>query len=312
MQKPAVTRLFSFLLNIIVCLIAVAVIMTKKDWLGKHDVLAFLFWTVPLAAGFATSGQTIVNLFRSASPVPRIFFLAVVAWLVSYGWTRCVALLLHSWINSFSLPVLYLWIGGSVVQLAFLDWRLPPADKRTELAQIVLGILFLPLTLLFTLLVMYLISFISSSFSKPDAETFLIPEGYRGKAIVIFDQPEGQAPETESGRRLYRIPKSGVLFTQFKSDPAIVDQEFDYVSSGGQRKKLAVQDLPEGSNWQAPQKPGSDSIAVFGAGATRAISGASGTITFSEFSVGTAREVKAFPRVNFHYVDSLRTLGKQK
>ena len=44
---------------------------------------------------------------------------------------------------------------------------------------------------------------------------FLLPPGFVGNVVVVYDQPRGQPPEYRAARRVYRIPPGGVLFTQF-------------------------------------------------------------------------------------------------
>ncbi|QMU65411.1 MAG: hypothetical protein GKR88_14710 [Flavobacteriaceae bacterium] len=60
--------------------------------------------------------------------------------------------------------------------------------------------------------------FISCTYRKAEDIIRLIPEGYIGPVLVVFDQKNGEPKEYEDGKRVYRIPKSGVLKTQFGSN----------------------------------------------------------------------------------------------
>jgi hypothetical protein len=44
---------------------------------------------------------------------------------------------------------------------------------------------------------------------------FLLPPGFVGNVVVVYDQPHGQSPEYRAGTRVYRIPAGGVLYSRF-------------------------------------------------------------------------------------------------
>ena len=46
-------------------------------------------------------------------------------------------------------------------------------------------------------------------------QIFLLPNGYKGVVIVIYNQQNGQPPKYLQGKRVYEIPEDGVLKTQF-------------------------------------------------------------------------------------------------
>ena len=48
-----------------------------------------------------------------------------------------------------------------------------------------------------------------------EKEIYLLPEGLYGQIIVFFDQDDGQEMEYEGDTRVYKIPSSGILKTQF-------------------------------------------------------------------------------------------------
>jgi hypothetical protein len=107
-----------------------------------------------------------------------------------------------------------------------------------------------------------------NSFTAP--ERYLIPENYIGPVIVIFNQKDGQPKEYEGKRRLYRIPLTGVLFTQFKDEQGWINQDYYYVSPSGARKKLGVLDTRQfNEEWtleKNPKEPPRDSLAIFNPG----------------------------------------------
>ena len=64
----------------------------------------------------------------------------------------------------------------------------------------------------FSILLLFSLSFACSLFAKPTNVIYLIPEGFTGGVIVLYNQPDGIEPEkSEDGTIVYRIPKDGFL-----------------------------------------------------------------------------------------------------
>jgi hypothetical protein len=290
----------------------------RQDWFGKGDTYAFVFWTVPLAFGLSVTGKTIVNLFRTSSFLLRLIFIILTAGLLSFGWAYCVALVLGPWIGAFSIPILYLWIGGSILQLLFIDWRLPKQTDKPKATKVIFGLLSFPLTLIVVVIGMYLFSFASSYLTRPEKETYLIPEGYKGTVLVIFNQPDGEKPEYEDGRRIYRIPQTGVLFTQLKDEQGIINQEYFYISPNGERRKLGVLDTRDfNEEWTTvknPHEPPRDSLAVFNPGTmgTMGSSDDKNSKVFLQLSVGVYNDMKNLHDFSNEYIDSLQNGNRKK
>lgn len=318
MNRPFIIKLLSGLINILTCLVAVTIVLYRQDWFGKGDTYAFIFWTVPLAVGLSVTGKTIVNLFRTSSFLLRLLFIILTAGLLSFGWAYCVALVLGPWIGAFSIPILYLWIGGSTLQLLFLDWCLRKQTEKPKTTKIILGLLSFPMTLIVVVVGMYLFSFVSSYLTRPEKETYLIPEGYKGTVLVIFNQPDGEKPEYEDGRRIYRIPQTGVLFTQLKDEQGIINQEYFYISPNGQRRKLGVLDTRDfNEEWTTeknPHEPPRDSLAVFNPGTMGTMGSSDGKINkvFLQLSVGTYNDIKNLHDFSNEYIDSLQNENRKK
>ena len=74
-----------------------------------------------------------------------------------------------------------------------------------------------------------------------EREIYLVPEGFRGKIIVFFDQQDGQEKQFENEARLYRIPPSGYLKSQFAKNVGCMGDnriQFYYEQSNGERQPL--------------------------------------------------------------------------
>jgi len=75
---------------------------------------------------------------------------------------------------------------------------------------------------------------------NPEPETYLIPKGFTGRVDVILNQKNGTPVKYENGRRVYEIPDNGILLTQFKDEYGIVNRQYYYVDSAGNRFSLPI------------------------------------------------------------------------
>jgi hypothetical protein len=154
-----------------------------------------------------------------------------------------------------------------------------------------------------------------NSFTTP--ERYLIPEDYRGSVIVIFNQKDGQKKEYEGKRRLYRIPSTGVLFTQFKDEQGWINQDYYLVSPNGQRKKLRVLDTRDfNEEWtlvKNPKEPPKDSLAVFNPGTMGTMGNSSDpeSKVFLQLWVGTYNDTTKKKDFTTEYIDSLKRATKK-
>ena len=89
------------------------------------------------------------------------------------------------------------------------------------------------------------LSFTSCAQKKAEDTIRLIPEGYIGPVLVIFNQKNGEPKEYEGDKRVYRIPKNGVLRTQFEPNYGVQHHQYFYIDRNGSRSEIrfvAVQD----------------------------------------------------------------------
>ena len=73
-----------------------------------------------------------------------------------------------------------------------------------------------------------------------EPEIYLIPIGFVGKVNVIFNQTYGNAIKYEDGKRIYEIPRNGILLTQFKEEDGFTIHHYYYVDSTGTRLPLKI------------------------------------------------------------------------
>jgi len=97
-------------------------------------------------------------------------------------------------------------------------------------------------------------------FSRAEPEVHLIPSGYAGPVVIAFDQENGTAKRYEDGKRVYEIPPSGVLRTQFAPNSGTRQHwEFYYISGDGIRSAVPYDIF----NFKDSPKEGSNTTGVF-------------------------------------------------
>lgn len=98
-------------------------------------------------------------------------------------------------------------------------------------------------------------------------EKFIIPSDFSGVVYIITDPKFGENKEYDFFFRVYRIPKSGVLFTKFHQNSGINKRSFYQADKEGNLKELGVLDYRSYiEKWVInPPKtePSRDSLAVF-------------------------------------------------
>lgn len=92
--------------------------------------------------------------------------------------------------------------------------------------------------LISVLIIIVAFIYIVFNYPKAEPETLLIPQNYTGEVIVIFDQKDGTPIEYEKKNRIYHIPESGILFTQFEYSPGVIDQKYYFIDSVGNRQVI--------------------------------------------------------------------------
>lgn len=70
------------------------------------------------------------------------------------------------------------------------------------------------------------------------AETYLLPEGFRGPVLVLFRRSDGASPEYESGQLVYRVPSNGVLAVGWSE--ASFQPRYYFVTSKGERMQIPI------------------------------------------------------------------------
>ena len=262
MQNPIIIKTLSCLVNLLSGLIAALIILYFQDWFGSGDTYSYIFWTIPLSIGIAIFGKSILNFFPISNKLLRLLIVLIVSVTISFGWVYGVYLILGPWIHAFSIPVFILWIVGMTFQLIFIDRFIHTEQKKTTVISALKVILGFPGILFLSVISIYGLSFFGSYLSRPEPETFLIPQNFEGSFKVIYGEECGMNPIIENGRRVLQIPSNGILIIQPEFEGGIIDHEYYFIDKDGKRTKIEqYENYSDGSkNIPGVQLGGSGSI----------------------------------------------------
>lgn len=82
--------------------------------------------------------------------------------------------------------------------------------------------------------------------SRAEDEIHLIPVGYVGPVVIVFNKKSGQPEKYENGKRVYEIPPNGILRTQFKENTGTHpwgSVQYFYVKGDGSRVPIPYDPL---------------------------------------------------------------------
>ena len=80
--------------------------------------------------------------------------------------------------------------------------------------------------------------FILAGCGKTENTLTLIPEGFTGTVKIKFNQESGTDKKYEGEKRVYEIPKNGILKTKFNPQFGYHFPEYYYISESGKRTEI--------------------------------------------------------------------------
>ena len=126
-----------------------------------------------------------------------------------------------------------------------------------------------------------------------EPETFLIPSDFRGRVNILYNQKCGNEVEFENGRRIYRIPNDGILFTKFEKPSGLINHKYYLINENGTQTELTKMDVRNYNEdytiTKNPNEPPRDTLGIFSWGSLGTMTGPGyrDGISFQSFSVST-------------------------
>ncbi len=136
--------------------------------------------------------------------------------------------------------------------------------------------------------VLVIFVFATYQFAQGEDAIFIVPKGYAGYTVIIYDQEHGEPIRYAGKKRVYAIPPDGILKTQFLNNPGwAAYPEFYYGSIAPENR------IPYISN---PREiPGDGSVVACG-GSTgnynKDPQGGGETVEFTRYYVGTSKQIR--------------------
>lgn len=101
------------------------------------------------------------------------------------------------------------------------------------------------LTILIPVILFFSFYYIMYRKSIMEPAVYVIPASYRGEVNIIFNEACGEETKYRNGRRLYVIPPSGILFTKFKQEYGVSDNEYYLSDSLGHETRIVNHGIDE-------------------------------------------------------------------
>lgn len=89
-------------------------------------------------------------------------------------------------------------------------------------------------------LILFMLVLSSCVPERSETEMYLIPDNYKGKVNIIFNQVKGQEIMYERGKRVYKIPENGILLTKAKPEYGFIQHEYYFVDSLDNRTPINI------------------------------------------------------------------------
>jgi len=304
MQVAFAAFLTTLISSVVPCVLYVA----QNDWFGKGDIAAFVFWSFLYSVFIVIFGFAIYRETKTLKKSLQVLMFIFAGLFAGFLITLTVRILLSDWFYTFSFPVFYFWIfSGFSGMLSFYATTKIVADtSHVETTQpiinkplgklilkLVMYLFGIPIGLIISLAMIYFLLILGSVYiwNKGDNETYLIHSGYTGPIIIAYDFKDGEPEQYKNGRRLYKIPKSGVLKTRFDKNTGWSDMpKFFYIDEDNTRKSL----FNASSNWN--KAPNDSMAAVFGGsiGSYRNGGGNTegpGTVWYEKYTIATQLQI---------------------
>lgn len=137
-------------------------------------------------------------------------------------------------------------------------------------------------------------------FKYPRNGIYLIPKGYTGDVIILFNQPDGVVPEVENGLYVYKMPENGILKVKIKGYAGIVNKSYYYVDENNERQEIKYLRITGSTDIYGKPKDKFDGainqdeyenrIFVMNAGGLGSFNTKSGVVQFTTFTVGKPKD----------------------
>lgn len=149
------------------------------------------------------------------------------------------------------------------------------------------------------LIILFTIFSCKSLYNTGENSIRLLPEGYIGSVIILYDQLNGVAKEYENSKRIYRIPENGILRTQFNVNTGIQNVKTYYLDSTGKRKLIPEIILKK------PKDIDPNQIVCFGDAIGSTAENKPNYLKYRSFIIGQFKDIDSLSTLHDKFVDKV-------
>lgn len=250
MRVEPLRQLLPGVLTALTAFAGAAIVVQLNRGFGAGDLAAFAIWCTILGIIVSVLASLLARYGLPRARWHRAMYGFGVGALTGVLFILAMALGLGPWIGAFSFPVLYLCAGAAALSLSLAFAVAPPSDPATALVPrppggrwakflrvgaVLLGMLALvaitPIALVFGSVFFW---------GRAEREVHLLPAGFRGPVVILFNDANGAPTEREGKARRYTIPPDGVLRTKFRQNPGWSKPDYFHVRPDGQRWRIVT------------------------------------------------------------------------
>lgn len=135
-------------------------------------------------------------------------------------------------------------------------------------------------------------------FTYPRDGIYVLPQGFKGGVIILFEQENGELPHVEDGLFVYRIPSSGILRVSMKGYTGVVNKKF-FFDDGKVRHPIdtlritgdtAPSGQPQNRYGNISEADVERGVFVMNVGGLGSFRSPKGVISYTSFIVGTPKD----------------------
>lgn len=119
------------------------------------DIFFFLTWSLPLTVGIAISGQRLIYFCKNSKGGNRLLIILIIASVISIIWLYAFFSLWDSQQDMFKMPLIFLFIVCSFIQLVFIDRVQKKLSEEITFKQNMLRILMNPILIISVFFILF-------------------------------------------------------------------------------------------------------------------------------------------------------------
>jgi hypothetical protein len=248
LRNPFMLVLFTFITCFSVSIIVALRGLPFEYWFTGSDLLYFSFLTGIYSGLVGIVSYRLRVTIQSHSIILRLGWALVGGGAFGIIWTIGAIGVMWPFVREIGLPLIDAWqVGGitgfivSFVNVQTKDGSKSQGELPTR-SQLFTSkwpsFLLSSIGFVIAYLAIYSISVSIYWNILVEKEVYLLPDSYQGPVLVVFNQSNGMPRMYEGRSRVYDVPETGILLTQFSPVKHAYTTEFLYIDAAGNRHNI--------------------------------------------------------------------------